>query len=200
MIIINNMRMVDVATKKIAEAYRVLYKDLVAFLRGKLHGESPEVAQDIAHDTFAYWLQHEGRVDVVHPRAYLTQVAGNMLRDYWRYKKVRQHEYPLDVVWPADCSHLPMSSAEPCAPVAMQPDRQLEARQQLSRLQKTIEDLPPRQREAFLLRKVHHLANADIATRMGISVRMVEQHLHSAMLQCRKGVYQDEDHVEGRHG
>ena len=187
----------DVASRKIAEAYRVLHKDLVGFLRGKLQGESPDVAQDIAHDTFAYWIKNKGKVDVIHPKAYLTQVASNLLRDYWRYKKVRQNEGSLDVNNCADDVPAAELALEPAASVALQPDHQLESRQRLALLQHAIESLPPRQKEAFLLRKLHHLSNAEIAAKMGISVRMVEQHLHSALLHCRQQVYHDAQRVEG---
>lgn len=187
----------DVASKKIAEAYRVLYKDLVGFLRGKLHGESPDVAQDIAHDTFAYWIKNQSKVDVIHPKAYLTQVASNLLRDYWRYKKVRQEEISLESHPPAEDAPTAALADEPAASIALQPDHQLESRQRLALLQHAIESLPPRQKEAFLLRKLHHLSNAEIAANMGISVRMVEQHLHSALLHCRQQVYHDAQHVKG---
>jgi RNA polymerase sigma factor (sigma-70 family) len=189
--------MTDVVTTKIAEAYRVLYKDLVGFLRGKMRGESPEMAQDIAHDTFAYWIKHQHTVDVAHPKAYLTQVASNLLRDHWRHQKVRQHETSLDITFTEGDDAGSLAVQEPAMSSAMQPERQLECRQRLMLLQQAIDTLPPRQQEAFLLRKLHHLSNAQIAEKMGVSVRMIEQHLHSAMLHCRRHVYKDTTSPEG---
>jgi RNA polymerase sigma factor (sigma-70 family) len=186
--------MADVATRKIAEAYRILYKDLVGFLRGKMQGESPDAAQDIAHDTFTYWLKNQNKVEVEHPRAYLTQVASNLLRDYWRHQKVRQHESSLETMYPADDTVRDIP--EPAISSAMQPEQQLESRQRLLLLQQAVETLPARQKEAFLLRKLSHLSNAEIAEKMGVSIRMVEQHLHSAMLHCRQQVYRDVSDAE----
>lgn len=189
----------DFANRKIADAYRLLHKDLLGFLRARTRGESPEVAREIAHDTFAYWLKNNDQ-EVRHPRAYLLRVAHNLLRDHWRQQQVRgrthAHGSDLDVGSSADMQ-ADDGMAEPvCAP-ADQPEHQVEARQRLKLLEEAIDNLPPRQREAFLLRKLENLSNNEIAARMKISVRMVEQHLHSAMLHCKRQVYRDQTETQG---
>lgn len=44
-----------------------------------------------------------------------------------------------------------------------------------------INNLPPRCREVFVLRRFHDLSPDDIAKRLGISRNMVEKHLRSAL-------------------
>jgi len=61
------------------------------------------------------------------------------------------------------------------------PDRVLMARDELARLQVALERLPPRCREAILLRRIEGLSRREIATRMGISEYTVAEYLTCAM-------------------
>ncbi len=57
------------------------------------------------------------------------------------------------------------------------PDRVLMARDELARLQVTLDRLPPRCREAILLRRIEGLSRREIAARMGISEYTVAEYL-----------------------
>lgn len=58
-----------------------------------------------------------------------------------------------------------------------------------SRLLKTvIDDLPPRCRQVFILRRVDELAMADIADRLHLSVSTVEKHLSKAIALVTRGM------------
>ena len=57
------------------------------------------------------------------------------------------------------------------------PDRAVMAREELRRLQAALDQLPPRCREAIVLRQVHGLSQREIAARMDISEKTVERHL-----------------------
>lgn len=70
-----------------------------------------------------------------------------------------------------------------------QPDARADANQRLRLLQAAIDDMPPRQREAFLLYRYDELRCEDIAARMGISVRAVEKHLQLALAHCKRRVH-----------
>ena len=64
--------------------------------------------------------------------------------------------------------------------------QQIEQQQRLHLLASALEDLPPKRKQAFVLHKFDGLSQAAVAERMGISLSMVEKHIASAMLHCRR--------------
>ena len=75
------------------------------------------------------------------------------------------------------------------AHAGQQPEARADVNQRLRLLQAAIDDMPPRQREAFLLYRYDELRCEDIADRMGISVRAVEKHLQLALAHCKRRVH-----------
>ncbi|VFT39089.1 RNA polymerase sigma factor [Pseudomonas aeruginosa] len=65
----------------VSHAYQAFHGELLRFLRKHL-GSSADAA-DLAQDTFAQWLKWPGRQSVEQPRAFLFQIARNLLRDHW---------------------------------------------------------------------------------------------------------------------
>ena len=47
----------------------------------------------------------------------------------------------------------------------------------------SIEAMPPRRREVFLLHRVEELTYAQIARRLNVTIKAVEKHMHLAMRQ-----------------
>jgi RNA polymerase sigma-70 factor (ECF subfamily) len=62
------------------------------------------------------------------------------------------------------------------------PDRIVMARDELRRLQDAVDRLPPRCREAIMLKQVEGLTRREIAQRMGVGEETVKRHLTNAML------------------
>lgn len=71
----------------VSHAYQAFHGELLRFLRRHL-GSSADAA-DLAQDTFAQWLKWPGRQSVEQPRAFLFQIARNLLRDHWRRQQSR---------------------------------------------------------------------------------------------------------------
>lgn len=61
------------------------------------------------------------------------------------------------------------------------PEAQVAARQELGQLAHAIAALPPQCREAFRLRRVAGLTQAEVARTMGLSQRTVEKHMSKAV-------------------
>lgn len=158
----------------VSGAYRAFHAELLKFL-GKRLGSQADAA-DLAQDAFAQWLGSRDRARVAQPRAFLFQIARNLLRDHWRRQQVRGGTEPA----PVEHDEALFEHAAPG------PQDKAEQHQRLHHLARALDDLPPRRREAFVLHKFDGLSQAEVAERMGISLSMVEKHVACALLHCRQ--------------
>uniref|UniRef100_UPI001ED8DBB8 RNA polymerase sigma factor n=1 Tax=Pseudomonas asplenii TaxID=53407 RepID=UPI001ED8DBB8 len=71
-----------------ADTFRGFYADILHFLRKRTDNASD--AADMTQDVFTQWLDYDQQAKVEQPRAFLFQMARNLLRDHWRKQKVRQ--------------------------------------------------------------------------------------------------------------
>jgi RNA polymerase sigma-70 factor (ECF subfamily) len=65
------------------------------------------------------------------------------------------------------------------------PAAAVEHRQRLARLQDALDELPERQRQAFVLHRFDGDTQDDVAQQMNISRRMVTKHLSRALAYCQ---------------
>ncbi|QTD34741.1 RNA polymerase sigma factor [Pseudomonas fluorescens] len=164
-----------------ADSFRRFYGDILHYLRKRT--DNPSDAADMTQDVFTQWLDYRDRGKVEQPRAFLFQMARNLLRDHWRRQKVRHIVQPTqdnDAELLADEHHDPMAAAQ--------------RQQRLEQLKAVLGELSPRRREALLLHRFEGLSQAQIAERMGISLSMVEKHIAFALLHCKQRL----DHENGK--
>ncbi|UVL10382.1 sigma-70 family RNA polymerase sigma factor [Pseudomonas rhodesiae] len=154
-----------------ADAFRGFYADILHFLRKRTDNVSD--AADMTQDVFTQWLDYRDRAKVEQPRAFLFQMARNLLRDHWRKQKVRQSVHGEQ----ADEQNEPMAAALRL--------------QRLEQLKEVLAELSPRRREALMLHRFEGLSQAQIAERMGISTSMVEKHIAFALLHCKRRLQHD---------
>jgi RNA polymerase sigma factor (sigma-70 family) len=102
-------------------------------------------------------------------KAFVFATARNLLIDRVRKENI----VPIEAM--ADLDTLGIALDEPG------PDRSAIARQELRRLQAALDQLPPRQREAVLMRKIEGLSRPEIAAHMGIAEATVSVHLATGM-------------------
>jgi RNA polymerase sigma-70 factor (ECF subfamily) len=124
---------------------------------------------DVVQETYAVLA---GLPDVEHiraPRAYAFQTALSVVLQIVRRSKTAR----IDSV--GDMASLSTPADEPS------PENQVAARQDLRWMHELILGLPPRQREAFTLRKMEGLSQRQIAQRMGIAESTVEKHIGQAL-------------------
>jgi RNA polymerase sigma factor CnrH len=132
---------------------------------------SPEEAFDIAQETFVAAFGALSRYDPSRPfGAWLTRIALNKCRDWSRRRAARRlFEFAMP------------DGAEALAPDhAALPDRIAEDRAELAAVSRAIAALPPRLKEALLLRVIEGLSQAETAALLGISEKAVETRLARA--------------------
>ena len=76
---------------------------------------------------------------------------------------------------------------EPPAPVAT-PAQLLDERELARALDRALDDLPPRRREALVLARFHHMTHAEIAAVMGLTPRTVTNHVTTALAELEVAV------------
>lgn len=149
------------------------YRELLNFCLRALRDR--DAAADVVQESYARFLEVEQSQTVAEPRALLFQTARNVMVDQYRRAQVRGDE-SLDLLTEADL---------PTAPFADAPEAAAASAQAVAAYLATIEALPPRCREAFILHVFDDLPYAQIAARMGTSVSMIEKHIARGRLACR---------------
>lgn len=155
------------------------YRELLNFLSRKVADRA--TAADLVQESYArvYAAEQTG-LAVRDPRALLYKTARNLVIDQGRRGDVRaRFAEPEDGV----------ASNEPdnaLGPAAFEPDAAMESQQMVNAMLATIDSLPPRCRQAFILHKFDGLTHAEVAERMGVSVKMVEQHVRNAVQACQR--------------
>ena len=120
---------------------------------------------DVIQETYTVLAARESIADIRHPRAYLFQIAHSVVIRHVRRARIVsiQAVGDLDGFDPAD--------------EAASPEQTAIDRDELRRLAEAIAAMPGQMRQAFILRRVHGLAQREIAARMRISESTVEKHI-----------------------
>ena len=163
----------------LAESLREFYTQILHFLRKRTDNASD--AADMTQDVFTQWLGYQDRGKIEQPRAFLFQMARNLLRDHWRRQQVRHAVH----------GERNESEAEPLSDERDDPMVAALRLQRLEQLKRVLAELSPRRREALMLHRFEGLSQAQIAERMGISVSMVEKHIALALLHCKQHLQRD---------
>ena len=137
---------------------------LMQFLRHSWR-QAGDIA-DLRQDIYIRVLE-AARRQIPNPvKPFVFATARNLLIDRFRHQRI----IPFDGV--PNLEEIDIASDAPL------PDRSVIARDELRRLQAALEVLPPRNREAIMLRQVEGLSRREIALRMGVSELTVRWHLN----------------------
>lgn len=150
------------------------YRELLNFCARSLRDRT--AAADLVQEAYARLLgAQQSGTTIGNTRAMLYRTTRNLLTDQHRRAEVRSH---------TSLEALP-EQEHPRAPECLQPDEVLDSSQYMQALQATIESLPPRCRQAFILNRFDGLSHQQVAERMGISRNMVAQHVIRGVLACK---------------
>ena len=153
-------------------AVHSLYSDHHGWLQGWLRKRMGNAfdAADLAQDTFVRVIKARSALDIREPRHYLSTIAKGLLVDLFRRRALEQAY--LDAL--------------ACVPEAEQPSLEeqailLEALQEIDRM---LDGLGAKVKQTFILSQFEGLPYADIAERLGISLRSVNNYMAKAMEHC----------------
>lgn len=153
---------------------REQYHGLVQFLRGRT--ASRQDAEDAAQESMVKLLRYRASEPQSAWQKLLYRIAINVAHDQFRSASSRH-----------DAEHVALDEQALAAPERT-PEERASHEQQLSRLRHAILALPPKCQRVYLLKRVHGMSHAEVASCCGISVKMVEKHLANALVMLRRKV------------
>lgn len=161
------------------ELFTTVYSEHHSWLRHWLYRRlgSPEVAADLAQDTFVRVLNKRVLLDVDHPRAFLMTIAHSLFVNLLRRRQLEQ-------------SYLEALAQLPEA-LMPSPEERLQLLETLHVLDTMLDGLPSKVRKCFLLCQLEGLTHRQIAEQLGVSLSSVRQYIARALLQCMATVAQD---------
>ncbi len=120
---------------------------------------------DVVQETYAILAGLESVEAIRNPRSYAFQTAHSLILAHLRRSKI---------VSIRSASDLELAGAMADTPT---PEQVAEDRDELANVARVLEDLPPKVREVFLLRRVQGLSQRQIAERLGITENSVEKRI-----------------------
>ncbi len=141
-----------------------------------LYIHTPQHAQDIVMESFAYLWEHRADLDTTrNPESYLLGIIKGKCIDYLRHQQVKRNA-EADMLSDAQCE-LQMSIA---TLQAFDPDWLYDKEMQ-RRFKAAIDDLPEATRRIFVMNRIERKTYAEIAVELGVSVKTVEYRMSSAL-------------------
>lgn len=155
--------------KALDELYQDYAPALRRFARRRVGAQESE---DIVQDIYLHALQRVDVAKLESPRAYLFRIAANLSVDAMRRDRIRSR-YVQEA---ARADQAEQANSGDTIATLME----------FQKLRAALERLPPLYREILLLKRLEHLTSAEIAARVGVSVRTVERHLARANDEIRR--------------
>ena len=123
------------------------------------------MAEDLTQDVFMKVWDKREEINQETVKSYLYTIANNMLLNKIRHNKVVMN----------------FAEKNKDQKEAQSPQYALEEKEFKERLERTIGDMPEKQREVFLMNRIDELTYKEIAERLDLSVKAVEKRMHGAL-------------------
>jgi RNA polymerase sigma factor (sigma-70 family) len=148
-------------------------ENLLLFLAARTH--SMAAAEDLVQELYLKVAAAEAPAEVRSPVALIYRMAANLLVDHVRSA---QRGSRRDAEWRLDNRTVLGGEDVVAEPAA---DEALVAKERVRQLAEAVAALPPQMGRAFRLHKLEGLSQAETAQAMGVSRKMIEQHIQAAI-------------------
>lgn len=137
--------------------------------------KSREAADDLAQEAFIRAFAAEGLRVIESPKAFLFKIAKNLALN----ELARQSAAATQPLGDFEGQEVLEDSSQAAV------DDVVDSRERIRLLARAIAALPPQCAKVFILRKMQGLSQKEIAARLNISVRTVENHVATGLSRCR---------------
>lgn len=144
-------------------------QELLAWLTQQM--QEADQARDVVQELYLRYVDHAAAHPVENPRAYLFQMARNILVDMARQQQSRQ----TDAFTHEEMDAIGMVDPNPG------PEQIAAGKQRLRLLVACLAELPELTQQIFILNRVHEMSYREVAEQLGISVSSVQKHLAKAL-------------------
>jgi len=137
------------------------------------------ISQDIVQEVFVKVWENRSQIESLNLEAFLFRLVRNRCIDYIKHLKVvnnRMQEIQISSKY-EELYRIDFIGNEPYVLI----EEELK-----SKIENTIQNLPERCREVFILSRLDGLKNKEIAEKLGINIKNVERHLTRALQSFRK--------------
>ncbi|GJL56701.1 MAG: DNA-directed RNA polymerase sigma-70 factor [Nitrospirales bacterium] len=162
--------MSDIHPCRLEQLHEECRDELIHFVTR--HVDSPHLAADIAQEAFVRLLRQKNLHEIRYLKTYLFQTAINLAKDHYRTRAC--HTQALQDVHAQQIQHVESRTAETIAL----------AKEQLTQVSEALSELSPLCQRIFYLNRIEGLKHREIAERLTISKRTVEENLKRALTHC----------------
>ena len=161
---------INLESKYLEELGKGDHKDfLTGFIKNR--DEASDMTQDIF---YKIWTNRETISKVDSFKAYLFRMARNMIYDYYEHSLIEENYQQKEQR---------RSTYDDLI------EEELYARELSLLIDIAVEKMPPQRRNIFIMSRKDGLSNEEIAQRLNISKRTVENHMTQALAELRKIAY-----------
>jgi RNA polymerase sigma-70 factor (ECF subfamily) len=150
--------------------YNTYAKEIRRFLFYKT--QNIDKSEDILQDVFIKLWENCNKVDPNKVKSYIYSIANNMFLNDIKHQKVVQNYR----------KHNENKSTNES------PEFIMLEKEFMEKLESTIDNLPEKQREVFLMNRIEKKKYKEIALLLDISVKAVEKRMHQALVVMRKEI------------
>ncbi len=152
--------------------YRDHSKRLVGYVYNFLRSENE--AEEVVQEAFLKLHSAKKSEEIVSHKAFIYRIAHNLAMNTLRRRKIVRFDTGVDM------EEIEVESNVPLA------DQQLNSKQEFRIFCDAVRSLPPKCRQAFVLRVIHKKSFKEVSQELGIAISTVEKHVLRGMRECQQ--------------
>jgi RNA polymerase sigma-70 factor, ECF subfamily len=164
------------------DAFSTLFKEVQPRMSGycRLFTIDNEQIEDIIQDCFVHLWDKRNNIDLQKSiESYLFVILRNKCLKILKDRQILKNDIPFEDLSVNELQYLYQLD------FTEKKEKSLEERLIIS-LKEAIEELSPKRKEVFIKNKIEGIKQKDIAEEMGVSVKVIEKHIHQAKEELRK--------------